>query len=149
MRHLWSNSRRHQARGLLSEQATIVDGGGDAGMSTIETSLGVSRRTFLVASLLGGGTLMIGFSLGSRAQAPSPPPTPNAFIRIDAQGRVTLFMPYVEMGQGAYTSQAQIVAEELEIDPATMILEPAPANEKLYASPLIGGQITGGSLSLR
>ena len=115
-------------------------------MSTVPN---LSRRNFLVASLVGGGSLMIGFSLGSRAQAPSPPPTPNAFIKIDPQGRVTLFMPYVEMGQGAYTSQAQIVAEELEVDPATMILEAAPADERLYASPLLGGQITGGSLSLR
>ena len=63
-------------------------------MSTVPN---LSRRSFLVASLVGGGTLMIGFSLGSRAQAPSPPPTPNAFIRIDPQGRVTLLMPYVEM----------------------------------------------------
>lgn len=122
-------------------------------MSAIETSVGrsgaLSRRSFLVASLIGGGSLLIGFSLTSRAQAPAPPPTPNAFIRIDPQGRVTLFMPYVEMGQGAYTSQAQIVAEELEIDPAGMILEAAPADERLYASPLLGGQITGGSLSLR
>lgn len=123
-------------------------------MSTIDQLMSgraapITRRNFLVASLVGGGTLMIGFSLGSRAQAPSPPPTPNAFIRIDPQGRVTLFMPYVEMGQGAYTSQAQIVAEELEIDPAAMILEAAPPDERLYASPLIGGQITGGSLSLR
>jgi CO/xanthine dehydrogenase Mo-binding subunit len=116
-------------------------------MSAAETE--ISRRSFLVASLVGGGGLLIGFSMRSRAQAPSPPPKPNAFIRIDPQSRVTLTMPYVEMGQGAYTSQAQIVAEELEIDPSSMILEAAPANESLYASPLFGGQITGGSGSLR
>ena len=62
---------------------------------------------------------------------------------------MTLTLPYVEMGQGAYTSQAQIVAEELEIEPATILLEAAPANEALYASPLFLGQITGGSGSLR
>src|ERR1044072_1718008 len=115
MRYLRPHSRRHQARRLLSEQA-ISDRCGDAAMSTVETHGPLSRRGFLIASLVGGGTLMIGFSLGARAQAPSPPPTPNAFIRIDPQGRVTLFMPYVEMGQGAYTSQAQSVAEELEIE---------------------------------
>ncbi|HEY5758615.1 MAG TPA: molybdopterin cofactor-binding domain-containing protein [Steroidobacter sp.] len=109
----------------------------------------ISRRHFLVASVLGGGGLLLGFTMGTRAQAQASAPTPNAFIRIDQQGRVTLTLPYVEMGQGAYTSQAQIVAEELEVDPATLILEAAPANEKLYASPLFLGQITGGSGSLR
>ena len=114
-------------------------------MSTFDVA--ISRRHFLVASMLGGGGLLLGFTMRAHAQAPVP--TPNAFIRIDPQGRVTLTLPYVEMGQGAYTSQAQIVAEELEIDPASLILEPAPANEKLYASPLFLGQITGGSGSLR
>lgn len=116
-------------------------------MSTVEGT--ISRRHFLVASVLGGGGLLLGFTMGARAQAQAAAPTPNAFIRIDSQGRVTLTLPYVEMGQGAYTSQAQIVAEELEIEPASLLLEPAPANEKLYASPLFLGQITGGSGSLR
>jgi isoquinoline 1-oxidoreductase beta subunit len=109
----------------------------------------ISRRNFLVASALGGGGLLLGFTMGVHAQGQPAAPTPNAFIRIDPQGRVTLTLPYVEMGQGAYTSQAQIVAEELEVDPAALILEAAPANEKLYASPLFQGQITGGSGSLR
>jgi isoquinoline 1-oxidoreductase subunit beta len=109
-----------------------------------------SRRSFIVASLLGGGGLLLGFTTRSRAQAPAgPAPTPNAYIRIEPTGRVTLTLPYVEMGQGAYTSQAQIIAEELEVDPATIALEAAPANEALYASPLFLGQITGGSGSLR
>src|SRR6185295_12917651 len=104
---------------------------------------------FLIASMLGGGGLLIGFTMSARAQAQTAAPTPNAYLRIDSQGRVTLTLPYVEMGQGAYTSQAQIVAEELEIDPTSLVLEAAPANEKLYASPLFQGQITGGSGSLR
>ena len=116
-------------------------------MSTAETA--ISRRSFLVASLLSGGGLMLGFTMGARAQTPAPAPAPNAYISIDPQGRVTLTLPYVEMGQGAYTSQAQIVAEELEIDVASLILRAAPADETLYASPLFLGQITGGSGSLR
>jgi isoquinoline 1-oxidoreductase beta subunit len=120
-------------------------------MSTREPSVTrLSRRGFLVASLISGGGLLVGFSISPRAQSQSPaPPKPNAFIRIDPQGRVTLILPYVEMGQGAYTSQAQIVAEELEVDPASLILEAAPPDESLYSSPLFGGQITGGSGSLR
>ena len=45
----------------------------------------VSRRTFMVASLLGGGGLLLGFATRSRAQTTAAPaPTPNAYIRIDS-----------------------------------------------------------------
>ncbi len=40
---------------------------------------------------------------------------PNAFIRIDRQGLVTLVMPQVEMGQGIYTGLAMVLAEELDV----------------------------------
>jgi isoquinoline 1-oxidoreductase beta subunit len=73
---------------------------------------------------------------------------PAAFIRIDRSGRVTLILPYVEMGQGSYTSQAQMLAEELEVALDAVTLEAAPAGQ-VYASPIIGEQITGGSFSLR
>jgi isoquinoline 1-oxidoreductase beta subunit len=114
------------------------------------TRVDVARRHFLIASAAAGGGLLLGFPLAPAALAAAPvAPIPSAFIRIDRAGRVTLLLPYVEMGQGAYTSQAQILAEELEVDPGTVILEPAPADERLYSSPLFGGQITGGSGSLR
>jgi isoquinoline 1-oxidoreductase subunit beta len=41
---------------------------------------------------------------------------PNAFIRIEGDGQVVLTMPYVEMGQGTYTSIPMLIAEELEVD---------------------------------
>ena len=41
---------------------------------------------------------------------------PNAFIRIGGDGQVVLTMPYVEMGQGTYTSVPMLIAEELEVD---------------------------------
>ena len=74
---------------------------------------------------------------------------PNAFIRIDKTGTTTLVMPQVEMGQGIYTGVAMILAEELDADPAKIVLEHAPPNEKLYANPAFGIQATGGSTSLR
>src|SRR5882762_4445440 len=74
---------------------------------------------------------------------------PNAFIRIDKAGSTTLVMPQVEMGQGIYTGVAMILAEELDADPAKILLEHAPSNEKLYANPAFGIQATGGSTSLR
>ena len=59
-------------------------------------------------------------------------------------------MPYVEMGQGTYTSIPMLVAEELEVDLSQVRLEHAPPNEKLYGNPLIGGiQATGNSNAVR
>ena len=74
---------------------------------------------------------------------------PNAFIRIGNDGQVVLTMPYVEMGQGTYTSIPMLIAEELEIDLKDVRLEHAPPNEKLYANPLLGVQATGNSNAMR
>src|SRR5580704_10384181 len=74
---------------------------------------------------------------------------PNAFIRIGSDGQVVLTMPYVELGQGTYTSIPMLIAEELEVDLKQVRLEHAPANEKLYANPLLGVQATGNSNAIR
>jgi isoquinoline 1-oxidoreductase beta subunit len=74
---------------------------------------------------------------------------PNAFVRIDRTSRVTLILPYVEMGQGAYTSQAQLLAEELGVGLDKVSLEAAPPDESLYSHPILRDQITGGSMGLR
>ncbi|HSI45024.1 MAG TPA: xanthine dehydrogenase family protein molybdopterin-binding subunit [Methylophilus sp.] len=74
---------------------------------------------------------------------------PNAFIKIDANGVVTMIMPKVEMGQGVYTSIPMLLAEELEVDVQTVKLEHAPPNDKLYADAILGAQVTGGSTSIR
>jgi len=49
-------------------------------------------------------------------------------------------MPYVEMGQGTYTSIPMLIAEELEVNQKQVQLEHAPPNEKLYGNPLLGVQ---------
>jgi isoquinoline 1-oxidoreductase beta subunit len=107
----------------------------------------VTRRQFLAVSLAAGGGLLIGVPIVGNAQSAAAP-TPSAFIRIDRAGKVTLILPYVEMGQGSYTAQAQILAEELEVSLDAVGFEAAPAGRE-YASPLLGEQITGGSFSLR
>ena len=108
-----------------------------------------------MSAALGGG-LLIGFATGRSISAASAaekaantPFAPNAFIRIDPNGQVTLIMPYVEMGQGTYTSIPMLIAEELEVDLKQIRLEHAPANEKLYANPLLGVQATGNSNAIR
>ena len=73
---------------------------------------------------------------------------PNAFIRIDRNGPVRLVLPEVEMGQGAYTGQATLLAEELGISLDQVVLEHAPPNETLYGFEAQGGQVTGGSQTI-
>src|SRR5216110_2828475 len=107
---------------------------------------GVSRREFLSVGVAVGGGLLLGFDL------PAPPPSAfelNAFIRVDRDGRVTLIMHKVEMGQGTYTSMSMLLAEELEVDLADVRLEHAPPDDARYAEPLFGVQETGGSTSVR
>jgi isoquinoline 1-oxidoreductase beta subunit len=74
---------------------------------------------------------------------------PNAFIRIDPTGPVRLIMPAVEMGQGIYTGASMLIAEELGVGMDQIRVEHSPPNADLYGNPLIGGQITGGSTSMR
>ena len=108
-----------------------------------------SRRGLLKAGL--AGSLLLGFYLPVRAGSGQPPHivnepeqgpddtagkfAPNAFIRIAADGKTTLIMPQVEMGQGVYTAVAMILAEELDADFTQVVLEHAPPNDKLVRQP--------------
>ena len=114
-----------------------------------------TRRSFIQGAL--GGGLVVAFHVpayGANEPAQAPDDTrnkfaPNAFIRIDRSGQTTLVMPQVEMGQGVYTSIAMILAEELDADLEKVVLQHAPANEKLYRNPGLGVQATGNSNSIR
>ena len=115
---------------------------------------GLSRRGFLKAGAAAGGGLLLGIVLpGLAAQAEAAGKAaefaPNAFVRVGTDGRITLIMPQVEMGQGTYTSMPMLIAEELEVPLQHVTLEHAPPDNKLYANPAIGVQITGGSTSVR
>ena len=113
----------------------------------------LSRRGFLRAGAAASGALLLSLSLpfASRNGEAAKVETfvPNAFIRIGGDGQVVLTMPYVEMGQGTYTSIPMLIAEELEVDLKQVRLEHAPPNEKLYVNPLLGVQATGNSNAIR
>jgi isoquinoline 1-oxidoreductase subunit beta len=111
----------------------------------------LTRRAFLGAGLGVGGALLVGFHVpaAGAAAAGKGPFAPNAFIRIDRNGAITLIMPQVEMGQGVYTSVAMILAEELDAAFEQVTLEHAPPNDKLYGNPVFGIQVTGNSNSIR
>ncbi len=116
----------------------------------------VSRRQILTAGAATGGGLLLGWHLdaqarvlGAAAKATRSVFAPNAFIRIGTDGRITLIMCQVEMGQGTYTSMPMLLAEELEVGLDQVRLEHAPPDDKLYANPLFGDQETGASTSVR
>jgi CO/xanthine dehydrogenase Mo-binding subunit len=81
---------------------------------------GVSRRDFLKT----GGALVIAFSLAPEmalAQARLPGSLNgnrilNAWLRIDADGSVTIFSGKIELGQGIGTALTQIAADELDVE---------------------------------
>ncbi|WP_373414676.1 molybdopterin cofactor-binding domain-containing protein [Ensifer aridi] len=111
-------------------------------------TLPVSRRHFLIGASLTGAGLVIGLQ-PSPSSAAAAAFEPNAFIRIPAEGKVVFVMPSVEMGQGIYTSVSMLLAEELEVTLDQVELEHAPADPTRYANPLLGDQITGGSIAIR
>ncbi len=113
----------------------------------------VSRRTFLIAGAAAGGGLLLSLSLPSLVSpargAPADSFAPDAFILIDRDGRVTVTVPQVEMGQGTFTSFPMLVAEELEVGLDQVRVAQAPPSDQLYTNPLVGFQVTGGSTSIR
>src|SRR6266403_1052753 len=128
-------------------------GFGSASRDRLASAEDLSRRGFLRAGAAASGALVLSLSLpfassnGEAANAETF--VPNAFIRIGSDGEVVLTMPYVEMGQGTYTSIPMLIAEELEVNLKQVRLEHAPPNEKLYVNPLLGVQATGNSNAMR
>jgi isoquinoline 1-oxidoreductase subunit beta len=117
-----------------------------------------TRRAFLKGA--GSATaiaLTIGFewvgttrrAAAIAAASASTPFAPNAFLRIGADNSVTVIAKHVEMGQGAYTGIATIVAEELDADWSLVRVESAPADATRYANSAFGKlQGTGGSSAM-
>ncbi len=114
-----------------------------------------SRRTVLKVGFLAGGGLMLGLRLPGLARASDAALdsngqfAPNAFVRIDPQGVITLIMPHTEVGQGIYTSSAMLMGEELEVGLDQIQVQPAPPDLAKYMDPILYDQATGGSVSTR
>src|SRR5688572_21877462 len=99
--------------------------------------MALTRRGILIGALAGGG-LAVGYFLRPR-QFPLPlSPGRNeyafgAWIKIAADGVVSVAVPQVEMGQGVTTLIPQIVAHELGADWRQVAVEPTPTSP-LYAN---------------
>jgi len=104
----------------------------------------VSRRFFLKSGALAGGGLLVGFHvMGKQAEglqlADEADWAPNAFVRIDSNGLVTIMAPNPEVGQGVKTSLPMLVAEELDVDWETVNIEQAPLDTNKYKRQVAGG----------
>ena len=126
----------------------------------------ITRRTFLIGSAAIVGGIAFGYyryvtpydnpllnDLGEGEAAITP------FVKIDQNG-ITLITPRADKGQGAYSIQAYLLAEELDVDPMKVNLSPGRPDKAYYngavmeegapglgelIGKLMGMQITGGS----
>lgn len=107
-----------------------------------------NRRNFLKTSLAAGGGLLLGFQWGGQeafAASVIPPNSPladfqaNAFLSLFPNGKVTIFSPNPEIGQGIKTAFPLIVAEELDIDWKDVTVEQAHLDTQKFERQLTGG----------
>ncbi|MFF0310483.1 molybdopterin cofactor-binding domain-containing protein [Streptosporangium sp. NPDC004379] len=113
----------------------------------------MDRRGFL--SALGGAALLVVVPLPERAgsgpapaaPAPGEPPAPfepGVFVRVTAEGEITVTVPRPDSGQGLRTVAAMLVAEELRVAVETVRVRQAPGDTERY-----GPQMVANSTSVR
>ncbi|GAA3612293.1 molybdopterin-dependent oxidoreductase [Flavivirga amylovorans] len=112
-----------------------------------------SRRSFLKTSALASGGILISFNLFTACKDHVEPPIDisqlnfndfNAFIRISDEGKVTIFSPNPEIGQGVKTSMPMLIAEELDVPWEDVYVQQGKLDTKNYSR-----QMAGGSQSIR
>ncbi|MDH4058617.1 MAG: molybdopterin-dependent oxidoreductase, partial [Cyclobacteriaceae bacterium] len=127
-------------------------------MTTVKTFIG--RRSFLKVSALAGGGLWLGFNglISCTAKTeeellalPKEWFQFNGYIKIGDNGVVSIMSPNPEGGQNVKTSMPMIVAEELDVDWKTVLVEQAHLDTKFFTRQFIGGSqaIRQGWKSLR
>ncbi|HKS75365.1 MAG TPA: xanthine dehydrogenase family protein molybdopterin-binding subunit [Terriglobales bacterium] len=113
-----------------------------------------SRREFLKGAVTSAGAFMLAIyipfkGIHSTDPVPQGKTDPNVFLRIGLDDSVTVLSKHLEMGQGAATGLATIVAEELDADWSKVKYEFAPNDASLYNNLLFGPVMgTGGSTSM-
>ena len=101
----------------------------------------VTRRAFFQVTALAGGGLLLGsgFAPAARAARRGAAFLPNAYIRIDPTGVVTIIAKNPEIGQGVKTSLPMLIAEELDVDWKAVRIEQADADQTKYGRQFAGG----------
>ena len=128
--------------------------------AALKNSVNISRRTFIKATALAVGGLVVAFTIphakrflmpgatpdvaGAGKTDEKKLPTPNAFLRIDTDNTITVMLAHSEMGQSIWTTLPMLIAEELDADWSKIKVEHASAAPE-YIHTAYGIQITGGS----
>lgn len=148
-----------------------------------------TRRAFLTAGVIAGGGLLVGVTVGVLIRPGHRTPKlakfmqkdgevlVNAWLKLLPDNSVRIIVPHAEMGQGAQTALAMMLADEMDADWSTVSIEEAPAHDEyanfhlardfilpgkvpgmvnntvdgvfLTITQQLGLQITGGSYSIR
>ena len=106
------------------------------------TSVDLSRRAFLAASATLGGGMLLDFSMPVRALATerdAAAATLNAYVRIAPDGLVTILAKNPEIGQGVKTMLPMLIAEELDVDWASVRTEQALSEPATFGRQFAGG----------
>ena len=112
---------------------------------------GLDRRSFVVGVTATAGTLTLGFAVAAGAEgAPrkSGPTDLNCWVVIAPDDTVTIRVARSEMGQGAMTALAMLVAEELECDWAKVRTEFVSPRQNVLRAGIWGDLATGASRSI-
>ena len=159
--HFDSNALQGQAgifmpkhlQALMDKAQAAINSGVNAATDGLD---GLARRTFLKVSAasgfaLGAFPLVAGAQGAGATSAPAglkPFEQPSAFVRIDADGTVTVTINRLDFGQGVQTGLPMILAEELDADWSKVRSVHGDASAA-YADPLMGMHLTGGSNSIK
>ncbi len=107
----------------------------------------LSRRGFLKTSAGVAGALVLGFRLGDKAAMAASGGAdlfnPNAWLEITPANKVTIHVPWTELGQGVTTAVPMLLADELAADWEAIDIKLA------WNDPRFGNMGTGGSRSVR
>lgn len=113
----------------------------------------ISRRTLIALAGVGAAGLALGVYATRPGEGPPNPGdaafAPDAWLRIDVTGDITILVDRSEMGQGVTTALPMLLAEELDADWTRVTVAQAGANPAYTNALLPGGQLTGGSTSVR
>src|SRR5258708_22329239 len=107
----------------------------------------ITRRTILRMGVCAGG-FAVGclFTASRRTQTAPTGSRMNAWVVIGADDVITVRVSHTEMGQCIHTLAVNLVAEELEVDPAKLQVEVAPVAPE-YRTPGFNTMVTGDSTS--
>jgi len=112
-------------------------------------TMNVSRRGFLKGTATAGAALFIGTTASGVLAAGQEDIVLNPFVKIDADGTVTVIIKHFEMGQGTTTGLTTLVAEELDASWDQIKTDFAPADANTYNNLFFGKlQGTGGSTAI-